>query len=87
MVRLAMCVLAVSLVWSSVAWAQDGARREEEQPPPPKQPTLTKPPALIEGAAPEYPEKALEAGLEASVKVAVSQFSPLEMVAMEYFWT
>ena len=71
MVRLAMCVVAIALAWSSAAWAQDGARRDEEQPPPPKQPTLTKPPELIEASAPEYPEKALEEGLEADVKVRI----------------
>lgn len=71
MVRLITCVLAFALVWSSTAWAQDGARRDEEQPPPPKQPTLTKAPVLIEASAPVYPEKALEEGLEASVKVRI----------------
>ncbi|MCG8420709.1 MAG: TonB-dependent receptor, partial [Proteobacteria bacterium] len=69
--RLASCALAFALVVGSTAWAQDRARRDEEKPPPPKPPTLTKPPELVEASAPVYPENALEAGLEADVKIRI----------------
>lgn len=58
------------LVSGSVAHAQEGARRDKPEPPP-KQPTLTKAPVLIEAAAPEYPQAALDAKLEAAVKVRI----------------
>ena len=85
MFRIATWVLAlaVTLAWLAigtvpgidrvitVAWAQDEARRDENPPPPPKAPTLTRSPELIEAAAPEYPQQALDAGLEADVKVRI----------------
>lgn len=63
-----LCVLAGGAAW---VFAQEGARRDQEEAPPPKQPTLTKLPELVEAAAPVYPEAALEAGLEAEVKVRI----------------
>jgi TonB family protein len=56
-----------------LAEAQDGARRDEQPAPPAaKQPVLTKPPELVQGAAPEYPPAAASAGLEAAVKVRIT---------------
>jgi TonB family protein len=68
----AAAVLVATLVMTSVAHAQDGARRDQEtQPAPAPAPTLTKPPALIEAAAPVYPPAALAAGREAAVTVRI----------------
>lgn len=65
--------LLALLAAPALAHAQIDARRDRPQKPqpPPKQPTLTKAPELLEGAAPVYPEAALEAGLTAEVKVRI----------------
>ena len=63
----------LALLGGGLARAQDGARRDEEPaPPPPKTPVLTRPPELVQGAAPEYPAAAAAAGLEAAVKVRIT---------------
>lgn len=64
-------VAGVALCLATAARAQEGARREEQQPPPPAAPTMTKPPKLLEAAAPIYPEQALADKREASVKVRI----------------
>ncbi len=64
--------LTGALVMSLAARAhgQDAARRDDPEPPP-RQPTMTKPPRVIEAVAPDYPEAAARAGLEAKVRVRV----------------
>ena len=61
-----------ALLATSVAHAQDGARREQgtQQVPAPA-PTLTQAPTLLEAVAPVYPTAALEAGIEAAVTVRI----------------
>jgi TonB family protein len=61
---------ALLVAMSSIAHAQDGARRDDA-PPPPRTPTLTSAPELIEAAAPDYPPAALAANREAAVKVRI----------------
>ncbi|ACY13052.1 TonB-dependent receptor domain-containing protein [Haliangium ochraceum] len=73
MLRTTVVICAAALLSTvSLAHAQDGARRDEgtnevEVP----APTLTKAPALLEAAAPVYPQEALDAGLEATVPVRI----------------
>ena len=57
--------------WATPVAAQEGARRDEAKPEPPPEPTLTKPPALVQGAAPEYPPDELAAKREAQVLVRI----------------
>lgn len=72
MTRARLLAGAAAVLASSLAHAQDGARRdqpaEEAQKP---TPTLTRAPELVEAAAPVYPPEALEAGLEAAVTVRI----------------
>ncbi len=64
---------ALAALDPAVAAAQEGARRDEKPaPPPPPQPTLTKPPELLEGAEPVYPAEAAAKGLTAAVVVRIS---------------
>jgi TonB family protein len=64
--------LAVGLVFAATsARAQDGARRDEAKPAPAPEPVLTKPPVLLEGVAPIYPDAALAAKLGAEVPVQI----------------
>ncbi len=67
---LALATLAAVALCTSPASAQEDARRDRKEPPP-KPPKLTKQPELIEAAAPEYPPAALEAKLEAAVKIRI----------------
>ncbi|WP_428263314.1 TonB-dependent receptor domain-containing protein [Haliangium sp.] len=65
------CALGALVVLTATpALAQDGARRDDGEQETPA-PTLTKPPTLVEAAAPEYPPAALAAGLEAAVDVRI----------------
>jgi TonB family protein len=84
-----VALLVLAVIGETVLAQPGGARREEgetveEQP----APQLTRPPRLIQGTPPEYPQEAFEAGLEASVKIrlhiaadgTVSQVDVLEPV-------
>ncbi len=62
---------ALALGVAAPVLAQEGARRDEVEPEPAPEPTLTKPPALLQGAAPEYPPDELAAGREAQVLVRI----------------
>lgn len=71
------CLLVIAVTWivtfAGTAAAQDGVRRDDRPPPQPAtQPTLTRPPELVEAAPPEYPPEAAAAGLEAEVTVRIS---------------
>jgi TonB family protein len=71
--RLPVVVAVVLALLGGPAAAQDGARRDEQPAPPPaKKPVLTRPPELVQGAAPEYPAAAAAAGLAAAVKVRLT---------------
>jgi TonB family protein len=73
LVVVATVLAQCALLAGGTARAQDGARRDEQPaPPPPKKPVLTRPPELVQGAAPEYPAAAAAAGLEAAVKVRIT---------------
>jgi TonB family protein len=71
--RTALAVMLALASVASVAHAQQSGGAREEKPPPakPKPPELTRPPQLVEGAAPVYPPDALAAGLTADVTVRI----------------
>jgi TonB family protein len=70
--RLALPTLLVLATAPGVAFAQtEGARQDAPPPLPAKKPQLTRAPALVEGAPPEYPPAALAAGTTADVTVKI----------------
>jgi len=71
-VPMRLVVPAVLLLsWLAVAHAQEGARRDEVEPEKKPEPTLTKPPSLVQAVAPEYPPEELAAKREAEVLVRI----------------
>jgi TonB family protein len=75
--RIALAVaLAVGLVFAiaapgPAAAQESGARREDRPAAPASRPALTRPPELLEAAAPVYPPEAESAGLTADVPVVI----------------
>ena len=67
----ALVVCATLFALSTAASAQD-VRREDVPAEKPKQPQLTSPPQLLEGAEPTYPPEAAAKGLEADVVVRIT---------------
>src|SRR3978361_1377864 len=69
MVRV-LAVFALLCSGAGVAFADD-VRAPDKTPPPKQTGVVTKPPALLQAVAPEYPPAALAAGKEAKVKVRI----------------
>jgi len=70
--RVAIVALAMIMI-AAPAYAQNGARRDDrpKKPKPAKRKKLTKPPTLLQAAAPIYPVAAGKKGLQADVKVTI----------------
>jgi TonB family protein len=68
---LSMMIAGLLVSSSRAAQAQEGARPPAAPPPAAPAPKLTRPPQLLQAAAPEYPPAALAAGRQAVVKVRI----------------